>query len=264
MFAAERLRIIKSILLDKKHINVTSLSSMLNVTEVTIRRDLEKLESEGFLSRTHGGAILNETASEENIDIPLSSYDPLMNEREEISNIASHMIDDNDVILLSPGLTNLHIAKKLLSKKNITVLTNDLNIAYELNSNPSIKVIIPGGDLDPSSMTLNGKLTEENLKRFYVSKTFIEVDGISTNRGYTIQGMDKASVIKEMLQITKEIIMVCTYNCFDNIAFYQIGSSLDIANKIITNPNIPDNYKNYFFDNNIKLYTAFNSYEGGI
>jgi len=151
MFASERLGIIKGLLIDKKHINVSDLSSMLNVSEVTIRRDLEKLENEDFLTRTHGGAVINtvNTSEEENyID---NNEDPYLRERMEISEIAVHMIEDNDVILLTPGLTNLCIARKIINKKNITVLTNDLNIAAVLSSNPSIKIIIPGGDLDSSN-----------------------------------------------------------------------------------------------------------------
>ena len=263
MFAPERIRIIKGILLDKKHINVSDLSSMLNVSEVTIRRDLEKLENEEFLTRTHGGAIINDILPSEEENYADTEEDPYLQQRIEISEIAIHMIEDNDVILLSPGLTNLCIARKILNKKNITVLTNDLNIASELSGSSDIKVIITGGDLDNASMTLSGKLAEDNLKNFFVSKAFIEVEGVSSQRGYTVQSMDKASVIKEMINITRETIIVCPYESFDNIAFSQIGP-LYIANKVITNPSVPDNYKKYFFENKIQIFTAFNSYEGGI
>lgn len=263
MFAPERIRIIKGILTDKKHTNVSDLSAMLNVSEVTIRRDLEKLETEGFLMRTHGGAILNEiTFSNEKEFLDIDD-DPQYQQRVEISEIAANMIEDNDVIILSSGLTTACIARKILNKKNITVLTNDLNIASELSSNVSIKVIIPGGDLDASSMTVTGKLTEENLRNFFVSKAFIEVDGVSMQRGYTVQSINNASVIKEMLNITRDKIIVCPYKCFDTIAFSQIGP-LNLANKIITNPSIPDIYKNFYFEGSIQLFTAFNCYEGGV
>jgi DeoR/GlpR family transcriptional regulator of sugar metabolism len=262
MFAPERIRIIKGLLSDKKSINVSELSTILNVSEVTIRRDLEKLEGEGFLTRTHGGAILNENASTEEEEVYIDE-DPYHQQRLEISEIAGHMIEDNDVVILGPGATNLYIARKILTKKNVTVLTNDLNIASELSSSPGIKVIIPGGDLDVASMTLIGKLTEENLRNFFVSKAFIEVEGVSMQRGYTVQSIDRASVLREMLNICREKIIVCPFKSFDNIAFSQVGS-LAIANKVITNPTIPDLYKKYFFENNIQLFTAFNSYEGGI
>jgi DeoR/GlpR family transcriptional regulator of sugar metabolism len=260
MFAPERIRIIMEILKDKKHLNVSDLSSMLNVSEVTIRRDLEKLESKNFLTRTHGGAIINETElTEEEYNVEDKYYD----DRMEISSIASHMIEENDVIILSPGPTNLCIAKKILTKKKITVLTNDLNIASELSSNPNIKVILPGGDLDSSFMTLSGKLTDENIRNFYVSKSFIEVDGITIERGYTVQSIERASTLQEMLKISKEVIIVCHYKNFGKIAFSQV-TEIKSTNKIITNPSIPDKFKNYFFENEIQLFTAFNSFEGGI
>ena len=263
MFAPERIRIIKGILVQKKHTNVSDLSTLLNVSEVTIRRDLEKLESEAFLTRTHGGAIINENIPQEEETYSQVLDDSFLEERNHIASIAVHTIEDNDIILLSPGPTNLIIARKLSEKKNITVLTNDLNIASEFSSANNVKVILTGGDLDLTSMTLSGKLAEENIKNFFVSKAYIEVEGISTVRGYTVQSIDKAAIIKEMINITREIIIIGTYNCFDNIGFSQIGP-LPLANKVITNPSIPDEYKNYYFENKIQLFTAFNCYEGGI
>lgn len=261
MFALERTRIIKKLLIDKKHITVSDLSAMLDVSEVTIRRDLEKLEIENFLTRTHGGAVVNSENEPPEEIFDNIELDPYYQQRVEISQIAAHMIEDNDVIILSSGLTNICIAKEIISKKNITVLTNDLNIASELSANPSIKVIIPGGDLDVVTMTIVGSLTKENIRTFFVSKAFIEIDGVSTERGYTVKSIQNASIIKEMLAITKEKIIICPYTCFDNIAFSQIGP-LNIVDKIITNPSIPDMYKNFYFENSIKLFTVFNSYEG--
>ncbi len=263
MFAAERIRLIKELLTDKKHIDVSTLSSLLNVSEVTIRRDLEKLENQGFLTRTHGGAIINDESVAEDTEYDNDFEDPLVEYRKEISDIAVQLIEDNDVIILSPGPTNLQIAKKLSSKRNVTVLTNDLNIASEISNNIGNKVILPGGDLDPVTLNLFGKLTEENIRKFYVNKAFIEVDGVSLDRGYTLQNIDRTSVVKEMLGISHQKIIVCTYKAFDFIAFSQLAP-ISIANKLITNPQIPDNYKNYFFENNIQLFTAFNTYEGGI
>ena len=112
-------------------------------------------------------------------------------------------------------------------------------------------------------MNLFGKLTEENIRKFYVNKAFIEVDGVSLDRGYTLQNIDRTSVVKEMLSISHQKIIICTCKAFEFIAFAQLAP-ISIANKIITNPQIPDSYKNYFFENSIQLFTAFNTYEGGI
>ncbi len=172
MFASERSKIIKGILMKKNHISVTNLSEMLNVSEVTIRRDLEKLEKEKFLTRTHGGAYLNEDilSSDEVDDNEVDEDDPYFEERLEISRIAAQMVDDDDSLILTSGKTNMCIARKLINKKNLTVLTNDINIASELSVNSSIKITMPGGELNSGSMTLSGKLTEENIKKFLYPK----------------------------------------------------------------------------------------------
>lgn len=262
MFASERIRIIKQILFDKKHVDVSALSTMLNVSEVTIRRDLEKLEKENVLIRTHGGAVLSDQYLEperedekEQLNADLHK-DPMFQEKEEISVTATHMVDPFDTILLTPGIINLLIARKLSNHKDLTVLTTDLRIAAELSVNPHIKVIVPGGDLDPRTLTLSGKMTEENISKLYVNKAFIEVDGIDIVRGYTLNSIDRASIIKEMLKITNQCIVVSTFNAFNKIAFSQIGN-LNIAQKIVTNSNIPEKYKVYFFEKNIQLFTSF-------
>ena len=118
MFAIERMRIIKNYIQNNHQAEVSTLSNMLGVSEVTIRRDLEKLEEEGFLTRTHGGAVLNK-----NEEAPVAfedGYNPV--DYNEIADIAVHMIKDGDIIMLTNGLINLHIAKKLAVKNNITVL----------------------------------------------------------------------------------------------------------------------------------------------
>jgi len=263
LFAAERTKIIIEILKDKKHINVSDLSNMLNVSEVTIRRDLEKLEKQNLLTRTHGGAILNEIIINNPQEEEPVVDDDCYKKRIEISNIASHMIEDNDVIILSPGRTNLCIAKKILPRRNITVLTNDITIAQTLTLAPNIKVILPGGDLDPSYMALSGRLTEENIRKFFVTKSFIEVDGVTIERGYTVQNIELAAILKEMTKISHETIMVCPDTSFSKNAFSHVAE-IKMADKIITNPGIPDSYKNYFFENNIQLFTTFNSFEGNI
>lgn len=266
MFASERIRIIKKLLLDKRHVDVANLSSMFDVSEVTVRRDLEKLEKENFLVRTHGGAFLNddyikETAEETEETLDEILKDPLYDEKNEISSIAVSMIENDDIILLSPGNINLLIARKLLQHTDLTVLTTDFRIATELSANPHIKVILPGGDLDPKTLTLSGKLTEETILKLFVNKAFIEVDGVSFQRGFTISSIDKASIIREMSKISNELIFLCAFTAFNHISFAQIGS-LQMPQKMITNSNIPDEYKKYLFENNIPLFTSFEDHGG--
>lgn len=113
MFAIERIRIIKNYLQKESKVSVAKLSELLNVTEVTIRRDLEKLEAEGFLQRTHGGAVINNLVQDEPAEEQSDKY---LIERQEIADTAFHLVSDNDMIMITEGLTNVQVARRLSRK----------------------------------------------------------------------------------------------------------------------------------------------------
>ena len=114
----------------------------MNVTEVTIRRDLEKLEAEGFLQRTHGGAVINNLVQDEPAEEQSDKY---LIERQEIADTAFHLVSDNDMIMITEGLTNVQVARRLSRKNNLTVITNDVRIALEFKNSPSNNLILLGG-----------------------------------------------------------------------------------------------------------------------
>lgn len=260
MFAIERIRIIKNYIMNNQQAEVSTLSNMLNVSEVTIRRDLEKLEEEGFLTRTHGGAVLNK-----NEDIPIISengYNP--EDYNEIADIAVQMIKDGDIIMLTNGIINLHIAKKLSNKNNITVLTNDIAIATELSNNKSVKAILLGGDIDFRYNAVFGSLTINNLKKFFVSKLFIEIDGITCDLDLTVSSIDMASLIQEATNNASQKILLLTADAFEKNSFYRVGKAQQIADRLITNSRINDIYKNIIFNNNIQLFSSIDAFEGHV
>ena len=256
MFAIERIKIIKDYLNKDKHVSVAQLSSLLNVTEVTIRRDLEKLESEGFLNRAHGGAVLN-AETEETLAYESAEDDHSM-EMLEIADTIFHLVSDNDIIMLTDGPTNLQAAKKLTHKKNLTVLTNDLRIALEFSASPSNKLIMLGGDLDECAVY--GQLAINNMQNFSLNHLIVEVEGISKKTGITVSSISKASLIQQACKTAQTISVVCLADHFGAKSFYRVGE-LNIADKIITNSTLIDTYKDYLFDLNIQLYTSVNIYE---
>ncbi|MDC7241358.1 MAG: DeoR/GlpR family DNA-binding transcription regulator [Spirochaetales bacterium] len=259
MFALERVKIIKKYLIENHKAEVATLSDLLNVTEVTIRRDLEKLEREEFLKRIHGGAILIETEEESSIlKVP---EDPFLEDKQEIGQIASLLVEDNDVIMITQGPTSLQLARNLGGKKNLTVLTNDLMISLELSSHRDIKVILLGGDLEHQSKGVYGNYTINSLKNFFVSKTFFEVEGINLNSGLTVSSIEKANLIQEAVKISRESICLCSGENFGNIAFYPVGR-IGMASKLVTNPAISDEYKSFIYEEDIQLFTSIHMYEG--
>lgn len=260
MFAIERIRIIKNYLLEYKQVEVNQLSQMLGVSEVTIRRDLEKLEGEEFLTRTHGGAVLGGIRDDLADDLDEALHQDYI----EIAKIAIRMINDGDVIMLTNGLINLEIAKQLTSKSRVTVLTNDLNIAFHILEAQSAKVVLLGGDIDFNTKAVFGTLTINNMNNFFVNRLFIEVDGISNNLELTVSNIDMATFIKEASKNANERIIVCTSSAFEKNSFYKAGLLSDLCDKLITNHTISDQQKNNIFKANMQLFTSIDLFEGRV
>lgn len=256
MFAIERIRIIKNHLLKDQKVSVAKLSELLDVTEVTIRRDLEKLEKEGFLKRTHGGAVLlnyvEESLYDENVhDEDLELY-------QEIADTAYHLVSDYDAIMLTNGPINAYIAKSLAKKSNLTVVTNDLRVALEFSHSPSNALILIGGDLEENA--IYGQMAIDNMRNFSFNHLFIEIDGITENTGMMVSSVKKATLIQQAIKVADAVTAVCLSSCFGEKSLYRIGT-LNLAHRVLTDSKINDNYKNYIFNENIPLFTSVDIYE---
>ncbi len=256
MFAIERIRIIKNILIKDHKVSVAKLSEMLDVTEVTIRRDLEKLENEDFLKRTHGGAVLLDyvedtiwDVNEENKDIQLY---------QEIADTAVYLVNDGDAVMLTNGSVNTFIAKALSTRSNLTVVTNDLLIASVFAHSSSNNLILLGGDLDENAVY--GQMTVDNLKNFSFDHIFIEIDGLSETVGMTVSSTKKATLIQQAIKLADSVTVVCPSCFFGNKSLYRVGN-LNIAHRVLTDSNLEDKYKNYMFNHNIPLFTSIDVYE---
>lgn len=256
MFAVERIKIIKNHLIKEQKVSTGMLSELLDVSEVTIRRDLEKLEHEGFLERTHGGAVLLSYVEE---DIVENETDLLYSDqRREIADTAFHLIPDGDTLMLTDGLTNLQIAKRLKDRSGLTVLTNDLRIASEFAGTTTNNVIMLGGDLE--GYATYGQMVADNMKNFYFNHLFIEVDGISAKAGMTVSSIKKATLIQNAMHLAECVAVITVSKSFGEKALYRVGP-MNLAKKVITDANIPDYYKDYIFNLNIPLYTSIDLYE---
>jgi DeoR family fructose operon transcriptional repressor len=253
MFAIERLNKIKEKLLIEKRVDVFELSKIFSVTEVTIRRDLDKLEQQGFLIKIYGGAVLNEDLTHQAAFV--ESEDKTIQEKKMIGKIAAQMIENGDAIYLSSGTTAIEIARNLKDKK-VTVVTNDLMIGYGLKDSLGIKVIVTGGDLIQSTSTLVGGFALQALNGIHINKAFIDVKGVHIEAGYTVDSYEEVMVIEAVKRISSEIIVVADYSKFNCTGFTRLGD-LMMAQTVITNKQIPSEYKKYFFENAVKLFTTF-------
>lgn len=257
MFAIERIKIIKNHLIEDQRVSVAKLSELLDVTEMTIRRDLVKLEKEGFLKRTHGGAVILDYITEEILETPKD--DETLERCEEIAETAFHLVSDYDTIMVMEGFVNLQIAKKLTNRNNLTVITNDLRVASEFTNSPNNNhLIMLGGDLD--TYGVYGQLAVDNMRNFAFTHLFIEADGIDTNIGVTVSSISKATLMQQALPLSETMNLVCLSNHFGNKALYRVGQLKD-ADNILTDSSLKDAYKDYLFQHNLRLYTSVNAFE---
>lgn len=254
MFAIERQRMIKQLLVQNKHVSVAELSCCLNVSEVTIRRDLEKLEGERFLMRTHGGAVLLDPDSGEPAAQMYDGFDAAGDGANQIADLAVSMIADNDIIYLGSGPVSAAITQRLSGKRDLIVLTCSLQTASELYRNRDLQVIIPGGTISPSGL-LFGSGVQDALDTMHVGKAFIEVEGFNA-KGFSTRDQALCMLARQIGKISDHVVFLCPPQSYGSISFYNIGA-LSLADSIVTTAEIDGSFKEACAEKHIKLFTAF-------
>ncbi len=259
MFKIERKRKIKELILDRKQIDVDTISGLLNVSGATIRNDFAELEKEGFIIRYHGGATLNSVgAMEEDINHVLSSnivkYDI---NKEEIGMIASSLISDKEWIFLGPGSTSYFIAKALVSRNNLKIFTNNILVSNVLVNNTTIQIHFLGGKLDNQGLYSIPNDINKDLNNIYINKCFFSVDGVDTDAGYTLSDSYVLEIIKAISSRCQETIFALDISKFGQRSFMKVGD-LDFAQSVILNDSVPVAFKKFYTEHGIRIYTSKN------
>ena len=256
MFATERHNRIKQMLFEYDKVSVGSLSEILDVSEVTVRKDLEKLEKDGFLIRTHGGAVLREDVPKEE---PSPESDiPNIESKKMIGIFAAALIQDRDVIFLGPGSTCIQIAKNLRDKKDLIVVTNNIGVMTELAGLSCCRVLATGGEIDASEYgtMMTGDTTIKSIKSLYMNKAFVSVDGISFSRGYMMRNAYIGQMYSQLKDYCDEIIIVADHSKYGVNSLTNIGD-LGFADKVISDQLAPHEYIKYFFEHDIQIFTTY-------
>lgn len=221
----------------KGHLTVSELSEKFKISEVTIRNDLTHLEKQNMLIRARGGAI---KMKHYRMGIDLSINDKqkeYLKEKQRIARAALKFIEDGDTIVLDSGTTTTEIAKCLDQFKNLTVITNALNIAIILSEYEGFNIFMPGGFLRKNSLSLVGVLADENFKKFYCDKLFLGVDGFDTTHGLSTPNSEEAHLNQIMIEASKKVIVVSDSRKFLRRRFAYIGP-ISLVNVVITDSSI--------------------------
>ena len=171
MLALERRKLILDKLQAEKRVVVSELSQLYNVSEETIRRDLDKLEKEGLAIKSYGGAVINEDIS---IDLPFNvRKNQNVSGKQKMAEIAASLVNDGDHIFLDASTTAVFVAKALKGKERLTVITNSLEILLELADVSGWNIISTGGVMKEGYLAFLGSKTDESIRSYYVDKVII-------------------------------------------------------------------------------------------
>ncbi len=250
MLAAERRNEILTQLKEEGKVVVGDLSKKYDVTEETIRRDLEKLERDGFAERTYGGAVLKENDKEE---LPfLVRKRANVEAKKQIAAVIGEMIQDGDRIMLDASTTALFVAKQIRHKKDITIITNSIEILLELSDVKGWKVLSTGGSLRAGALSLVGYQAERMVDGFYVDKVILSCKGVDFYKGFTDSNELDAGIKRQMLASAATKILAADSGKFGRISFTKIIDFSDV-DVIVTDYEMNEEWKERMEDCNVNV-----------
>ncbi|WP_276352038.1 DeoR/GlpR family DNA-binding transcription regulator [Cohnella caldifontis] len=228
MLVAERYEKIVQLVNERGSIRVTELSELCNVTEETIRRDLDRLEAAGRLRRSHGGAVSVKDSPYQQAEIPYAEREiQHAEEKRRIAEAAVSRIQPGDRILLDASTTAWYMAQSLPDLP-LTVLTNSIKVAMELASKEKIEVICTGGLLARRSLSYVGPLAERSLDAYHVDKLFFSCKGVHPERGVSESNELQARVKQKMIGIADQVVLLADASKFGVQAFTHVADWRDV------------------------------------
>ena len=233
MLNEERRRAILELVSHEGRVLVKDLAPQFATSQVTIRKDLEVLHSRGLVHRTHGGALPVSMGAL--LDPSLREKEKLhRKEKQRIGAAAARLVKEGESVILDSGTTTTAVARVLREFRNLTVITNAVNIAAEL-AGTAIEVILTGGTLRENSFSLVGPLAEETLRRLSADIIFLGVDGFDVNFGLTTPNLLEAKVNRVMVEIAKQVVVVCDSSKFGRRSLSLIAPPSAVQRAITDN-----------------------------
>ena len=234
MLAMERRRAILDRLTLHPSVRVADLAPSLQVTQETVRRDLEVLEADGLLLRTHGGAV---PLPSDRAELPLDVRETVhLDLKRAIAAHAASSIREGQVIALDASSTARELAR-LLPDIPLTVVTTSLAAAIALRTRPRIRVIATGGVLDTPSQSFIGEIAAETLDRFHFSRAFISCQGVDLIRGLSVTADEQAGIKRRMIALADEAVLLADSSKF-GVKAVEFFAKLTDLDEIITDPGL--------------------------
>lgn len=238
---------------EQGHVSVNDLSKKLSVSAATIRKDLQFLEDESLLIRTHGGAIAPNRFA---FNVPLDEKAKRQKEeKRQIGNAAAEMINDRDTVILDSGTTTLQIARNLNDPSGLTLATHSLHIALEMLGNSDVKLLLLGGTVRSKSASTLGPYAERMLRDHSFRKLFLAGDGFDLEHGLTTTNDQEAHLNRLMIESSEKTIAVVDSTKFGRRGLCRICKT-SAVDAIITDKGIPDEIASRLREHGLQLIVA--------
>jgi len=217
----ERQQRILEIARDNRQVTVSELSRRFDVSEVTIRRDLSVLAAQGVLRRAHGGAVVATPAPPE--PPVVQRMVQAENCKACIGRAAAALVSDGDSVFIGSGSTTAHVARHLVDRRDLTVVTNALNVATELATAEGVTVVVTGGMMRASELSLVGHIAEQSLREVRVDKVVMGMRAISLDEGMTNDYLPEVMTDRTIIEMAPALIVVADHTKFGTVASAYIA-----------------------------------------
>ncbi len=250
MSSKERLMVIRQHVQSMKKVSVAELSRQCSVTEETIRRDLDKLEQEGVVTRIHGGAIWNADIQKDGIHFyrRLTKH---LREKQDIARKTAILLEGKNTIIADSSTTVVEALKLIPDNRDVTIVTNSTEVFREFQQS-SLHIISTGGEFNKKSLSLQGQLAKTNIAKYNVSIALISCKSLNIEKGVLDSNESEAEIKKIMLEQAEEVALLVDHSKFDQTAFVCL-IDLKSVDYIITDRRPSDMWINYCQENGIQL-----------
>lgn len=216
MVKAERQKKILAAIRADRKVTITDLSERFGVSEITTRRDLKELEDQGFIERAHGGVVY---LSEKPVEPPIIKRQQEQQEAKiKIAKAAAALVKSSESVFISSGSTTMYVARHLKNRAGLTVVTNALSVINELAPYEGLNVIVLGGMLRPTELSMIGHITQQSLREVRVDKVFLGIRGIDLEAGLTNDYMPEILTDRAILDMGAQVILVADHTKLGRIA----------------------------------------------
>jgi DeoR/GlpR family transcriptional regulator of sugar metabolism len=253
MLRRERLRQARRLVDERGVVSVKELSDHFSVSEATIRRDLEELDGLGWVKRDHGGAFRADMHQPEPPVLHRIAVQTA--EKQRIGHLAASLVRDGETIFIGSGTTTLAVARNLEGVEDLTVITNALNIANELLHRSGINMIVIGGQVRDTELSLIGPLTEQALKDLRADKVFLGIRSVNIADGLTNDHLPELTTDRAIIGISPELILVADHTKLGTISTSRVAP-ITAVNTLVTDAGAPPEMVKEFEKLGVKVLVA--------